>query len=204
MAAYSVRVKQDIARWAEQGLIPAALAETLSRDVEQRERKSLSFGSVLAMMAALLLGAAILVLVAANWEAIPRLGRVAALFATILAGYVGGAVLKARDHNAIGEALYIIAAAAFGGSIALIGQMYHMSGDELDAVVTWCVGTGFAALALRSNPLTVAAVALASSLAVRCAAWAIGPTRRSRICSSCWRRCSGWCPTGQTASPRAI
>jgi uncharacterized membrane protein len=168
MAAYSVRVKQDIARWAEQGLIPAALAETLSRDIEQRERKSLSFGSVLAMMAALLLGAAILVLVAANWEAIPRIGRVAALFATILAGYVGGAVLKARDHNAIGEALYIIAAAAFGGSIALIGQMYHMSGDESDAVVTWCAGTGFAALALRSNPLTVAAVALASTwLALR-------------------------------------
>ena len=168
MAAYSVRVKQDIARWVEQGLIPPALAETLSRDVEQHERKSLSFGSVLAMMAALLFGAAILVLIAANWEAFPRLLRVAALFATILAGYVGGAVLKTRDHAAIGEALYIIAAAAFGASIALIGQMYHMSGDESDALVTWCVGTGIAALALRSNPLTIAAVALASAwLALR-------------------------------------
>ena len=140
MAAYSVRVKQDIARWVEQGLIPAQLAETLSRDVEQHDRKSLSFGSVLAMMAALLVGAAILVLIAANWEAFPRLLRVGLLFATILAGYVGGAVLKTRDQSAIGEALYIIAAAAFGASIALIGQMYHMSGDESDAVVTWCVG----------------------------------------------------------------
>ena len=168
MAAYSVRVKQDIARWVAQGLIPAALAETLSRDVEQHDRKSLSFGSVLAMMAALLVGAAILVLIAANWEAFPRLLRVGMLFATILAGYLGGAVLKTRDHGAIGEALYIIAAAAFGASIALIGQMYHMSGDELDAVITWCVGTGIAALALRSNPLTVAAVALASTwLALR-------------------------------------
>src|SRR3954462_1553672 len=99
MAAYSARVKQDIARWLAQGLIPAPLAETLSRDVEQRDRKSLSFGSVLAMMAALLLGAAILVLIAANWEAIPRIARVGALFATILAGYVGGAILKIRDQN---------------------------------------------------------------------------------------------------------
>ena len=86
-----------------------------------------------------------------------------ALFATILAGYVGGAVLKSRDQNAIGEALYIIAAAAFGGSIALIGQMYHMSGDESDALLTWCVGTGLAAFALRSDPLTIAAVALAAA-----------------------------------------
>ena len=75
-------------------------------------------------------------------------------------------MLKTRDQDAIGEALYIIAAAAFGASIALIGQMYHMSGDESDALITWCVGTGVAALALRSNPLTVAAVALASGLAV--------------------------------------
>jgi uncharacterized membrane protein len=168
MAAYSVRVKQDIARWVEQRLIPASLAETLSRDVEQHDRRSLSFGSVLAMMAALLVGAAILVLIAANWEAFPRLLRVGLLFATILAGYVGGAVLKTRGHGAIGEAFYVIAAAAFGASIALIGQMYHMSGDEADAIVTWCVATGVAALALRSNPLTIAAVALASGwLALR-------------------------------------
>ena len=94
MAGYSVRVKRDIARWVEQGLIAPALAGQLVRDVEPNERKSLSFGSVLAMMAALLFAAAILVLVAANWEAFPRLARVAALFAAILAGYVGGAVLK--------------------------------------------------------------------------------------------------------------
>ena len=91
MASYSTRVKRDIQRWVEQGLIAPQLAEQLSRDVEANERKSLSFGSILAMMAALLFAAAILVLVAANWEAIPRLVRVGALFAAILAGYVGGA-----------------------------------------------------------------------------------------------------------------
>jgi uncharacterized membrane protein len=138
------------------------------RDVEQNERKAMSFGSVLAMMAALLCGAAILMLIAANWEAFPRLLRVAVLFAAILGGYVGGAVLKTRGYAATGEALYLIAAAAFGASIALIGQMYHMSGDEAAALATWCVGTGIAALALQSNPLTIAAAALASAwLALR-------------------------------------
>jgi uncharacterized membrane protein len=163
LASYAVRVKRDLARWAEQGMITPALAQTLSRDVEANDRRSLSFGSILAMMAALLVGAAILVLIAANWEAIPRLVRVAALFATIAAGYIGGAILKNRDHGAIGEALYIVAAAAFGGSIALIGQMYHMSGDESAAVLTWCIGTGLAAVALRSGPVTIAAAALAAT-----------------------------------------
>jgi uncharacterized membrane protein len=161
MASYSSKVRQDIARWADAGLIDARTAEALACDVESNERRSLSFGSILAMMAALLLGAAILIFVAANWEAFPRLGRVGALFAVILAGYVGGAVLKDRDHPAIGEALWIVAAAAFGGAIALVGQMYHLSGDESSAMLTWCAGTTLAAVALRSNPLTVAAVGIA-------------------------------------------
>ena len=163
MAGYATRVSADIARWREAGLIDPATADALTSDVAANERASLSFGSILAMMAALLFGAAILIFVAANWEAIPRLARVVALFAVILAGYVGGAFLKTRDHAAIGEALWIIAAAAFGGSIALIGQMYHLSGDEASALVTWCAGTALAAVALRSNPLTVAAVGIADA-----------------------------------------
>jgi uncharacterized membrane protein len=161
MASHSTKVKQDIARWVAAGLVDARTAEILARDVEANERRSLSFGSILAMMAALLLGAAILIFVAANWEAIPRLVRVAALFAVIIGGYVGGAFVKTRGHTAIGEALWIVAAAAFGGSIALIGQMYHFSGDESAAMLTWCAGTALAALVLRSGPLTVAAVGIA-------------------------------------------
>ncbi|KQZ96554.1 hypothetical protein ASD64_17265 [Mesorhizobium sp. Root157] len=163
MASYSSKVKRDIARWVESGLIEPRTADALARDIEANERRSLSFGSILAMMAALLLGAAILIFVAANWEAIPRLVRVAALFAVIIGGYVGGAFAKMRGHPAVGEALWIVAAAAFGGSIALIGQMYHFSGDESVAMLTWCTGTALAALVLRSGPLTVVAVGIADA-----------------------------------------
>ncbi|MFC3207841.1 DUF2157 domain-containing protein [Aquamicrobium soli] len=163
MAGYSTRVRRDIARWLDKGLIDAALAERLASDVDENERRSLSFGAVLSMMAALLFAAAILIFVAANWEAIPRLGRVAGLFVLILGGYVGGALAKARGHGFIGEALWIVAVAAFGGAIALIGQMYHLAGSEASALVTWGAGTALAALALRSGPLTVAAVGIADA-----------------------------------------
>src|SRR5690606_40562963 len=84
--SYSSRVRRDISRWASKGLIDERSAEALARDVEVNERRSLSFGAILATMAALLLGAAILIFVAANWEAFPRPGRVGALFSLILAG----------------------------------------------------------------------------------------------------------------------
>jgi uncharacterized membrane protein len=163
MASYSSRVRADAGRWVASGLIDGKTAEAIVLDVNAHERRSLSFGSILAIMAALLFGAAILVFVASNWEAMPRLGRVGALFAIIFAGYVGGAALKLNDHAAIAEGVWLIAAAAFGGGIALIGQMYHLSGDETQAVLTWCAGTAVAAAALRSGPLTMGAVALAAA-----------------------------------------
>ena len=50
MAGYATRVRADIARWREAGLIDPATAEALTGDVAANERASLSFGSILAMI----------------------------------------------------------------------------------------------------------------------------------------------------------
>jgi uncharacterized membrane protein len=162
MVSYASRLRRDISRWVAAGLIDAATGDAILRDVDAHERGALSFGTILAVMAALLVGAAILVFVAANWEAIPRLARVGTLFLIIAGGHVAGAVLKLRGDAIIAEAVWLVAAAAFGGAIALIGQMYHLSGDETEAVLVWCAGTALAAALLRSGPLTVAATGLAT------------------------------------------
>lgn len=161
MTAYATRVKRDIERWAETGFVDAATARVLASDIESRQGGGFSFATALSMMAAALFSAALLIFIAANWEEIPRIMRVAMLSCLIVGGYVGGAVLKLRGNAAFGEAAWIVAAAAFGASIALIGQMYHLSGDEKQAVFVWGAGTAFAAAALRSGPLTVGAAVLA-------------------------------------------
>lgn len=178
MASYATKVKHDIARWREAGLIDDATAGSLSLDVERNAGGQVSFGTVLAMMAAALFSAAILIFVAANWEDFPRLARVGMLFAIILGGYVGGSALKLSGREAAGEAAWIVAAAAFGASIALIAQIYHMSGDEAQAVFVWGAGTALAAAALRSGPLTAGAVLLAGAwmlMRTSSAWWLAGP-----------------------------
>jgi uncharacterized membrane protein len=159
--AYADKVRRDIARWRAAGLVNEDLAAALEQDVGRHHGRGVSFGAVLALMAAALVAAAILILIAANWEAFPRLLRVAALFLLIAGGYIGGAVLKLRGHSGWAEAAWLVAAASFGGALALIGQMYHLSGDEAQAVLVWCLGTAFAAAVLRSPHLTSAAVLLA-------------------------------------------
>ncbi|MEO3998986.1 DUF2157 domain-containing protein [Mesorhizobium sp. CAU 1732] len=161
MAGYTTKVKRDIERWLEAGMIDAGTAGALSSDIERNGAGRISFGSVLSMMAAALFAAAILIFIAANWEDFPRLLRVGLLFALIVLGYVGGAFLKMRGHDGYAEAVWVVAAASFGASIALIGQMYHLSGDEKQAILIWCAGTALAAAALRSSALTAGAVLLA-------------------------------------------
>ena len=159
--SYVNKVRRDIARWVEQGLIDDATAGLLSADVERNGVRQVSFGNVLAMMAAALFGAAVLILIASNWEAIPRIVRVSMLFVIIAAGYVGGAVLHLRGRTGFGEAAYVVGATAFGATIALISQMYHMSGDEMQAILIWCAGTALAAAVLKSGSLSIGAVLLA-------------------------------------------
>ncbi|MEO3385962.1 DUF2157 domain-containing protein [Mesorhizobium sp. CAU 1741] len=160
MASYPTRVKRDIERWRTAGLVDAATARVLAADIDANGGGRLSFGVVLSLMAAALFAAAVLIFIAANWQAMPRLARVAMLFALIIVGYVGGAMLKRAGRGGGAEAAWIVAAAAFGASLALIGQMYHLSGDEKQAVFVWGLATALAAGALRSGPLTVGAVLL--------------------------------------------
>jgi uncharacterized membrane protein len=161
MAGYAKRVGRDIARWQAAGYVDAATAATLQADVDREARGGFSFGAVLSMLAAMLFAAAILIFVAANWETIPRLVRAGGLFALIFGGYVAGAFLKLHGRDAFGEGVWVCAAASFGAAIALVGQMYHLSGDGKQAVFAWLVGTVFAAVALRSGALTVGSALLA-------------------------------------------
>ncbi|MFC5386001.1 DUF2157 domain-containing protein [Aquamicrobium segne] len=160
MTRYIKQLRHDAERWVASGLIDPETAKNLVLDAQKNERRSFGSSTVLAMMAALLFSAGILIFIAANWESFPRLARVGGLFALIIGGYVGGAFARLNHHNAAAEALWIIAAAAFGASLALIGQMYHISGDEAAALLTWCAATALAALVLRSGPLTAACVGI--------------------------------------------
>ncbi|EAB6717933.1 DUF2157 domain-containing protein [Salmonella enterica subsp. enterica] len=165
-------MQSDIRRWVADGLIDAATGERLSSDVSRNPGRAISFGGVLGVMAAILLAAALLLFISANWQDMPRQARVGGLFALIFAAYIGGAMLIQRGRPMFGEAFYLVGAAAFGGSIALIGQMYHLSGDETQAVLIWCLGTLLAAVGLRSAILTNAAVVLAVAwMAMRAMDW---------------------------------
>lgn len=160
MARGTRLVQREIAGWQKRGLIDSNLAERLHADVAGRGG-GFAVSGVLIVMSALLFSAALLIFIAANWEAMPRLARVG-LIATILVAANGlGAWAATLGRRYLADALWLIGSAAFAAGMALVGQMYHLSGSESGLYLVWWLSAIVSALALRSRALTMASVVLA-------------------------------------------
>lgn len=147
--SFSFSVERLVDRWCREGLIDDATASRLRADLEKRA-PYFSLGAVLATLGGLLLGAAVIMLVAANWQEIPRLMRIGLIVMLIWASYLGGAWRQSLGERIIPTALYILGAASFGAGIALVGQMYHLSGDGHFAALIWAGGVLASAFLLRA------------------------------------------------------
>ncbi|MEF0943182.1 DUF2157 domain-containing protein [Rhizobium sp. BR 362] len=157
---YRARLERDLSIWIDKGLVDAPAAAAILSEYDSRPA-SFSLGRALAVMAALLVGVAILLFVASNWEAIPRIIRFFGLIVLIWAFYLGAAYSFARGHSILGSAVLILGTMSFGGAMSLVGQMYNLSGDELTMMIVWFAVACVAAALFRSS----GQVALAGFLA---------------------------------------
>ncbi len=140
---------KDIDRWVQKGLIDQSTANRLNAELEESSG-GFGLGGVLGVFGALLLGAAIITLVAANWESIPRLTRVLAIVATVWLTWLAGAWRDGTGDRIFSQVLYLVGTLTFGAGIALIGQMYHLSGDTASAALVWTLGAMLGAVLMRS------------------------------------------------------
>lgn len=159
--SYFTSTRRLIERWQHRGLIDRQTADKLLADIRS-DRSGFNLGTALATLGGVLLGSAVILLVAANWEYMPRIFRVGLIFSLIWASYLIGAWRETRGDNVWSTALYILGAASFGGGIALISQMYHISGDENQAIAIWSLGVFISAFLLRSPVLSATAMLLAA------------------------------------------
>lgn len=117
----------------------------------------------LTVLAALLLGLALLAVAGVHWQALPRTARLIALVGLTLALNLYGARRVAAGDD--GSGVLFLGGLAYGAAILLIGRLYHL-GDHLGAgLFLWALGVLPAAL------LTVG-VALALQCLAVAVAWA--------------------------------
>lgn len=157
---YRGRLKRDFDLWVEKGLVARPSADAMLAEYDGR-RSAFSVGGVLTMLAALLISASILLLIAANWEAIPRGAKVISVIALVWIFHFAAGAAFARGADRLGAAALVLGTMSFGGAIALIAQLYHLSGDTVDAMLLWFAGAVVSAFLFRSAAVTVASGFLA-------------------------------------------
>jgi len=156
---YRKRLERDLARWRDAGWVTPA-GETAIRAELAKGGRSLGLANSLAILAAILIGFAVMSFVGANWQEMPRILRLGLLFGALWASYALAGYLARRAMTGFSHAAILLGVSIFGASIMLISQMYHMGGNPPDAILLWAAGSLLAGAALLSNPALAFAMVL--------------------------------------------
>ena len=158
---YRKRLEADLARWEADGVVAASTGAAI-RATLRPVPEGVTIATVIAIVGGLLIAAAFLAFVAANWSEIPRPTRFAILLAGIAAAYVLGAWFDRSARPYLADLAAAVGSIVFGAAIALTGQMYHLGDDFAGGMLLLAAGSLIAAV------LTGSRGALAVALVTAC------------------------------------
>jgi uncharacterized membrane protein len=173
-------LKSRVAKWRESGIISEdqsnAILNYEAAPVEPF-RLGLRFNRlivVLSTLGAILIGAGLISFVAANWQGIPAIAKLALLIGGQTATYwVAYQLQFRRGYPKIGVAIMFTGAAWFGANVFLVAQSYHLATDNPNLLIWWFLGILPLAYITRSKPITVMAVGIFTiGISWKAATWA--------------------------------
>ena len=157
--SYRKRLDADLTRWVGEGLLNADSAGAIRRSVAAEGGFRLP--ALLGLFGGLLIASSVAAFVAANWEAIPRLVKLAMIVIGIVAALGIAARLDRKGSSSGADAAATCGVLVFGAGIALIGEMYHLPADWPAGALLVGLGAIGVAFLLNSNgALVITFVAL--------------------------------------------
>lgn len=152
----------ELEAWQREGLIDSAQAERIRARYPRDGRGSRSVALVgFAVLGALLVGGGIILLLAHNWSDLGRGARTAVALAPLVASQLLALWGLVRGHDGAGwrEALGVFWSLSIGAAIAMVSQIYHLSGSYDAFMVTWLLLGAPVIYLLRSSLSAVLYVA---------------------------------------------
>lgn len=122
------------------------------------------FTLILISVGCILIGLGVITYVAANWEWLARELRVLLLFSVFVGVSLGGFTLWQRSRDGLsqrlGQGLLLLGSLILGANMALMAQMFHLSGPTHRLFLTWGLGVLVMAYGLRLTVLGMLAILL--------------------------------------------
>ena len=145
-----MKLESTLSDWQKHNLITQSQKEAIL-EYENQVKKPLLFYSLL-FLSSFCICIGLIALIAANWEVIPQYIKL--ISAYVLLSGVGAGIYFSRTSNKIYlyEGLIISFALLILGTIGLVGQIYHLPSQGLQAVLFWSVLT-FPLMFITQRPL---------------------------------------------------
>ena len=143
---------EQLDRWTGGGLISAEQAERI-RQLYPPPRAALPWGTILfSSLGAVVIGLGVILLGAYNWQAIPKLGKLAIILGAVAGTHAAGLSLLSRPdwRRHVGEGLCVLGTMFFGAGIWLVAQVYHIDEHFPNGFLIWALGALAMAWALPS------------------------------------------------------
>ncbi|MEO7028254.1 MAG: DUF2157 domain-containing protein [Acidobacteriaceae bacterium] len=138
--------EQYLARWQAAGIVDATTSERIRAFEAAQERPAGHRWQVLIalILGGILLGAGVLLFVAAHWDEVSPLQRLA-LVVGILALLHLGAIWATERFAGMATALHAVGTIGAGAAIAMVGQIFNMQEHWPAAVLLWalCAAAGW-------------------------------------------------------------
>lgn len=134
---FAARLAVEAETWVRAGLVTAQQAAAI---VARYPPSAAWFTRPVALFSLVgggLSAAGVALVVAHNWADIHRWVKLGGLALLMLAAHAGGLALHARGRRHLGDGLLLLGGALLLVGIALVGQVYHLSGRASDPVLLW-------------------------------------------------------------------
>jgi uncharacterized membrane protein len=138
--------EQHVVRWKEAGVLDAAAVERIRAFEAAEAHPAGQRWQVLValILGGILLGAGVLLFVAAHWDEVSPLGRLGLVVGMLAALHIG-AIAAAERFPAMATALHGVGTVGAGAAIAMVGQIFNMQEHWPAAVLLWalCAAAGW-------------------------------------------------------------
>lgn len=154
---------KELDRWQSDGIVDKETAIKIANlyDIDP-DAHSDKMSFVLKLVAYLFFALAFFTLVGANWEEIPRLGRlVLVLFVLGLVNF-GGIYYLAKGKENLSTAMFFLGNFCFGAAIALIAQIYNISDEPSGGILLWSIGAFAVSFASKKGVLVAQSLIFAT------------------------------------------